>query len=935
MISMFFSLRFSSQLGRTRPGLLRHLESSITDTVKSFGGTVRKERRLLCASFDDSSLGFALDLLCVIERLDALLYNVSNELYGYLCVFGKAVTEDDVPVMIKGFPSERWSEGIWCDGVMQEHLRAFVTFEKALSGPAYPLPLEAYARMQAIREFPAPQEQGDGGGNSAGAGDTSEAIYKYLKKGQWRNTIIAGAEHIGKRKGLHRYCREKLGDFPPLVVHFGGGSAVTCIADAFTPGLQALFAADVLEKLNLLAERLFRERLRDEVSGFLVQRCTDFLAELFAAYRAAAGKAKAVPVVILENMQRAGPDAYGLVTNAYAAFSGRDKLYLYGTCTDMQALKPWEDVFPRIIKFSPEGSGGGGLPAGDAPQEDCSSPALWEMAYACILFSRYFPVHLLSRLLAEEGKNPAMIEKTFSLFSSFRFIQNITGASQEHPALLSRARDILGQRSDQIRAVVRTRLLDWVKAGRLAPCYNLLEALAGLGGAASEALMLEAICGDVGNGTFGSIDRAIAEGSFAAVTGEPRSASLLFIYNAYKALNYGSPDEVRAVFRESPPESALPEEVPPDIRARIIACRALYHLSICDSETAAALTKEALLIVQQETGGRLLAHIYRLFSLVNLSNQRLSDAIDYFSFAVDEAEKTGAAGENAVIKYYSASANFIHGNLSMAERLARQAEEAALQSGQPAWADKCRFLQGRLRFELGCYEEALEIFEALQQSHYVAAPSGFHSTLAAWIYRAHNYLKRPCDPPLEGLDVQLFEVEGAFLAGDYRTVLELTRHEQEEVESAQDGSGHKIERFLHIEQPDWRSGFAQCELLLFPFKELWDRTTITYRALALCRIGGKEQQHGREEAVRDMRSIMREELPEADPGDAFYLYAYYQALKYSGAPEVDMNTAISLAFKRLQRRASRIDDNTTRRIFLSAQYWNSALQTAAREHKLI
>jgi hypothetical protein len=114
---------------------------------------------------------------------------------------------------------------------------------------------------------------------------------------------------------------------------------------------------------------------------------------------------------------------------------------------------------------------------------------------------------------------------------------------------------------------------------------------------------------------------------------------------------------------------------------------------------------------------------------------------------------------------------------------------------------------------------------------------------------------------------------------------------------------------------------------------MWDRMLLTYRALALCHIPGADQS-GREEAIREMRRIMRDELPETDPNDAFYYYSYYRVLKRSGAPEIDLNTAISLAFKRLQRRASRIDDNDAKRAFLSYHHWNGALESAAREHKL-
>jgi hypothetical protein len=138
--------------------------------------------------------------------------------------------------------------------------------------------------------------------------------------------------------------------------------------------------------------------------------------------------------------------------------------------------------------------------------------------------------------------------------------------------------------------------------------------------------------------------------------------------------------------------------------------------------------------------------------------------------------------------------------------------------------------------------------------------------------------------------------------------------------------------FLYTEQPDWRSGFAQCELLLLPQKEFWDRMISTYHSLALCRISNA----GGEAAVQNMQRILRDErLSEMDPNDAFYFYAWYRVLEESNSPQVDMNTAVSMAFKRLQRRASHIDDVEIRRAYLSGPRWNSALSLAAKEYKLI
>jgi hypothetical protein len=187
-------------------------------------------------------------------------------------------------------------------------------------------------------------------------------------------------------------------------------------------------------------------------------------------------------------------------------------------------------------------------------------------------------------------------------------------------------------------------------------------------------------------------------------------------------------------------------------------------------------------------------------------------------------------------------------------------------------------------------------------------------------------------------DARLFAVEAAYLAGNYGETVTLA---DALITALPEGN------FLFVEQPDWRSGFSQCELLIFSLRNFFSRILSTYRALALCRMnppGGSVKERGRPEAGSEVKSeaqeclrrILREEgMPQADPNDAFYYYAYYCVLQETGAVEVDMNTAVSLAFKRLQSRASRIDDLETKRAFLSLNYWNKALGQAAKQHKLI
>jgi tetratricopeptide (TPR) repeat protein len=344
-----------------------------------------------------------------------------------------------------------------------------------------------------------------------------------------------------------------------------------------------------------------------------------------------------------------------------------------------------------------------------------------------------------------------------------------------------------------------------------------------------------------------------------------------------------------------------------------------------DSASALDIVKEAILLGQNKNNNLCLPQAYRLFSLVSLSKQQFGETIDYLGFALTNAETTGNYHEMGISAYYAAVAQFLYGDVSKAAKLARKSIDQSLAAGHPGWADRSRFFEGRLAFETGRYQEAKDIFEALQNDPFDRMTDEKDRMLAAWIYRSKVYFQNPLTPKPEqgGSDADLFEIEAAYLAGNFQKAVDL---------SGSLRNPFSKDNFLYTERPDWRSGFSQCEHLYFSQGENWDRIICVFRSLALSRLSEK----GGEEAAYNMQQILRNErLSEMDPWDAFYFYAWYRILEQTGADIADMNTAISMAFKRLQRRASRIEAVETRRQYLNGPRWNRELSTAAKDFKLI
>jgi hypothetical protein len=945
MIRFLFFLRFRSQLRRTNPRMVDDLEGQVLELIRSAGGSGKNERHFIGALFNESSLGIGLDIFMCIEGILNAVEQHAGRLYGYALVLGKDMIESRAAALCRSFSSPAAS-GVYCVRELQDLFARYFWFDAPASGAE----AEAgdYVRL---RTFAVPEGFGSLPPLEAEQARRNDII-KNLKQERHKNVLIVGPDFLGKRAGIYDFCA---GGAPPLVIRFGSGQGLAAVSDAYSPVIQTFLGGvpqdagsnpanggpGIRAELEALQGYLFRDRLHGEAPLLLLRRGRRFFALLLDSYLDICAARGLQAFLILEDLDRASESAALIVQEALRFYTsktarppGKAVFIIYGTSCGTAAGEaagtalspgpanevktPWGRFFSRIIRL--EGEGGAYIPD--------MSRDLWEIGYAFVLLGRYFPGPLLPRLLVEGGKSPAMISRALNMLIRSGIVDNSQDPQPRIRDFLPRAEAILVGRKDLVRSIVRDRLLDWAFSNRLRPCFALLEALADLGDGAEifktikrgDELILKSVLTDMVNGTFSGISRAIEEGRLESIVGPGRVFTVGYLFSTLKALLNGDDGNIREVFRSPPGE----DQIYPPFRAQVLVNSAAYHLGVREIDSAQRTIKEAFVLSQNAPWSGL-AQSNRLFSLVNLAKQRMGETVEYAGFAVEHAEKSGDYGELALASYYAAAVQTMFGNLSRAEHFAAAAESHAAQAGRAEWADRARFFRGKIAFDLGHYGDALQIFQNIAGNPAGNPSQEKLSLLEAWAYRARIYSRNPLlpKPSCGGLDAELFEIEGAYLAGDYSRTADLAAALVESLPG---------ESFVYTEQPDWHSGFAQCELLLLPSREFWDRMVLVYQALALCRLSSS----GGTEALRIMQRVLRDErLSEMDPGDAFYFYAWYQVLQESGAAQVDMNTAVSMAFKRLQRRASRIDDPKIRQTYLTQPYWNSALSLAAKEYKLI
>ena len=936
MVKMAFYIQFRGQLRRTRPELLEFLENEVASSACAAGGVLESGRKVLGASFNEDRPCFWLDMVVFLENINSALEKAAPELFGHALVLGREIDETNAQKLCHSSAgkNERKTTGIWCSEEILDDLKFYVVFNRLAGNKRRG---GKYRELKEFRSFE----------NYKRKYPYKEKIKRALAVEGKKNTLLLGPGLADIKNGVYHYCASLPGNVPPLLVRFGdGGRGLGCFTDAWTQELRSFVTCAPgikqgeveIQNLDDIHSLFFRERLREDLSPFMMEQGRVFIRSLLLLYTAAARAKKSRGVLILEGIM-AADDSIQVFFEVYSSIVDnidKEGLIILGIdSTQEEGLKRWEGIFDRVLKFAPE------LPVSREAilgiLQETMPKDLLEMFYCLSLFGQHFPTCLFPTLFEEGGLNREAYLRAHRMLLALgvSILEDSRPSFQDIEPL---AEKILGDRIKIVRAAVRSRLLSWVLSGRLSPCFNLLKILFDLGERADDKLVLKAIRSDVIYGTWQGIEKAIGDGYFASVVGDVNAPLLSYIYKTLKALIWGETEEVYLAFNEAPPQTSDGDPCYGGCLAHLETNLAAFNIGCRHIDAASEAVRRALLI--NRSLGEDAIPAYRFFSLVNLSRQRLDDALEYISFALEQAGVFKQQDEIFLSYYYASSINLLYGNLSRAERLALKAEETALGLGQIMWGMRAKFLRGRLFFEIGRYGEALEIFESIILD---PACNAMGRTVRAWIYRTKNLLGRfaPAqeNDGFAGSDFRIFEIEAAYFSSDYKRVEELAG------DFLSSPGGNSVEDFFFTEQPDWRSGFSQCEYLFRPENLPGSGLVSVYRAMAKCALHPSPEVKA--EILAWMQHFVRDELlPDTDPNDAVYFYAWYNMLRDSKdlsniggkgmrTSQVDLKTVISMGLMRLQKRAGRIDDNETKQAFLNLPRWNYALHSAAKENKLI
>ena len=723
---MVFHVQFRNQLRLTRPELLSELENTIIVSAGEAGGIVESGRKVISASFDEDRICFWLEMVIFLEKAYKALEKSSSELYGYALVLGHEANETSAQKLCHFNPvrDKREISGIWCSEKVLDFLKFYILFDKSTKSRKKEF-AEGYRELKEFKVFEKDRKKYP----------YREKIKLTLAAEPAKNTLLLGPPSSGIKDGVRHYCSTLAspssgtpGLIPALVVRFGaGGRGLVCFTDAWNEEIKAFavsaFASGFIEVegkidvLDAIGLEFFRERLRDELSSFMMEKGRLFIRLLLETYMTAARIKGSRGVLVLEDLTLSDASA-GIFIEVFSSLERKEELLVLGTDCSIEEgfreegfkeerFRRWEGVFERILKFTPEET------AKDINRDETSGDFLkkipqdlLELDYAISLFGRFFPPNFFVQLFKEGGLN------SDAFFRARHMLSVLSASGSDDPGSLIRgfesiAENVLGERLEKVRQAVRGRLLSWVLLLKLNPCFNLLKVLSELGESIEHSLILKSIRIDVFYGKYEGIEKAIADKSFAHIAGDNNTAYLEFIFTTLRALVCGRSSEIKQVFHEAslPAEMADGEPCYNGYIAHVNTNLAAFHIGSRSLEAASGEVRKVLHI-NRELGEEAIP-VYRLLALVNLAKQRLDDALEYITFAIEQAEKSRQSEEIFLSNYFASSINMLYGNLSKAGRLALKAEEAASEFGQVKWGKRAKFVRGRVLFESGWYREAL------------------------------------------------------------------------------------------------------------------------------------------------------------------------------------------------------------------------------------
>lgn len=372
-----------------------------------------------------------------------------------------------------------------------------------------------------------------------------------------------------------------------------------------------------------------------------------------------------------------------------------------------------------------------------------------------------------------------------------------------------------------------------------------------------------------------------------------------------------------------------------DERVKMILKAALSEAFYSGYEYQYALkpAKDALLIAQSAGFAEEESGINTLLGKIMLGKQRIEEAKDYFRISIETAASGNGKFPLSKTYYLGAVTYYVYGNLSESMRLLETSLEVSRETGNRNWEIITLFAKGRINFDLGRYQAAINLFSESLSVARIYNRMESHEIIYPWIGRSLVYSgKRETGGRI--LENHQESAEGTFFYSEYLYFKGRYSEAEEMVNRALEMDNDNLHLFISTDFKLDSSGFKYMEDLVFVAN---DGRGVLSHLLRVFSAYLSVLNYNPAKGTSELERLTRDDkLSDIDPFNG--LYYFFQALSLpekEGVDSLDRLTMLSKALRHVQTVASRIDFPKDRRAFLTGNYWNSRLMADAKKNKLL
>ena len=358
------------------------------------------------------------------------------------------------------------------------------------------------------------------------------------------------------------------------------------------------------------------------------------------------------------------------------------------------------------------------------------------------------------------------------------------------------------------------------------------------------------------------------------------------------------------------------------------------------SSKAYSLTKTAITFFQNY---KFLSGEYRALSLLalfNLSENKISDALTYFSYALEIAEHTNDSSFICEALFNIAVVYFLQNNLKQSVTFLDKLSNAVNEYFEQKWKIPCLFLQGRIYLQIGEFIKAETVF-SLAGDFASLYFENIEPLCRIWNARAVIYggqvkagqkilLKYSNSED----DAILFLLESYLLSSVYHNDFEKLNIECQHIYS-----DYEKNDFINLQKI--KSGFNFAEDLVWakiygmPTGKKMFNIFYNYYNYKICTLNIDNKENGKI-FLSEIEASAIDALYQNDPFSSLYLYLCYDIYSIVSGETSSQTTAyLSKAFKAMQKNVLSIGENDIRNKYMRKNLWNAKLFEAAQDHKLV